>query len=573
MILQSINNVIKYEGSQTLNLMQPPSPDIVGGLYRDYFNFIDSMDFIYGTQDPLTGRIPIFTTISDIANNKTIPDPNSTLHFLIPGQSYYIKIKTDTVLPVRLPIPIGLSDFLYKPTTLGDKEILCETKTSVELNTKSIILNNSNTHYITASIKNAKSNQKYFYEFIPVFSNWPANISPVSGHITMVAEPQQVLASGNIQATFTYAQKLFDDIVSIPYTRNKNIGSSYYNDNIFTILNFKVIDPSFNCDIYNDNISIYCKSCVDSYLCPKISLGSTGSGKTRYITANITNLQPDTEYIYEFGTDSSNCAANISPSSGIIFSDKSSQSGTIYGVFKFCDNPLTNCNLPSTNLFSDPFIAKTVFQNLSFTIRTYDETLCPIVKESILLSCDNCFKSTNFNTSINFSLPSVTEGGSVVDPFRSKTYYPYPLLDNISYDHFNSTIYRPEIEHVINNGRAVVNNGSSGLLVPCCEKSIVLQLEVTGAISGDKYLFDIYSYPPIDIVPNTGIVSFGEGSGSFSVIANPNGQKSSSLHAILTHEKSNKQASDSTIVSCVATGVYEAASVAASYAGWWVHPS
>lgn len=569
MILQSINNVIKYEGSQILNLMQPPSPDVGGGLYRDYFNFIDAVDFIYGTQDPVTGRIPVFTTILDITTNKTIPDSNSSLNFLIPGQSYYIKMKTDTVLPVRLPVPIGLSDFLYKPTP-DSKATLCEINTSVELNTRSITLNNSNTHYITASIKNAKSNQKYFYEFTPVFSNWPASLSPMSGYITTVAEPQQVLASGNIEATFTYAQKLFDDIISIPYTRNKNIGSSYYNDNIFTILNFKVTDPSSNCAIYNDNISIYCKSCVDSYSCPKITLSSTGSGKTRYITANITNLQPSTEYIYEFGTDSSNCAANISPASGIIFSDKSSQSGTIYGVFKFCDNPLTNCNLPSTNLFSDPFVAKTIFQNLSFTIRTYDETLCPIIKESTLLSCDNCFESTNFNTSISFSLPLVSEGGSVV---RGKTYYPYPLLDNISYDHFNSTVYRPEIEHVVNNGLARVNSGSSGLLVPCCEKSIVLQLEVTGAISGDKYLFDIYSYPPIDIVPNTGIVSFGEGSGSFSVLANPNGQKSSSLHAILTHEKSNKQASDSTIVSCVATGVYEAAKFAASYAGWFVHPS
>jgi hypothetical protein len=92
-------------------------------------------------------------------------------------------------------------------------------------------------------------------------------------------------------------------------------------------------------------------------------------------------------------------------------------------------------------------------------------------------------------------------------------------------------------------------------------------------VSGAPYSFEIYSYPPIDISPSTGTVAFGQGSGSFSVFANPKGKLSSSVHAVLTHEQSNKQASACTIVSCVPTGLYAAAAEAASRhpSGWYYH--
>lgn len=572
MIIQSLNNVIKYDGTQILNLMDPPSPNSEGSLYRDYFNFMDSVDFIYGTQNPENGTIPVFKTVSDPITNRSIPDKDSTLHFLVPGQSYFIKIKTQNSLPVKLPTPFGLSDFIYQNYNSFNNNVLDTCCANVEINNKIINLQSTNVHAISVIINNAKSNEKYYYEFIPIYSNWPASITPISGYVTTVANPNENIAQGNIESTLIYAKKLFDDIISIPYTLDKNIKSEYYTENIFTILNLKVFDPHCDCPIYDDNIIVACNSCVDAYSCPKINLSSTfENNQFGYISANLSDLQPNTEYSYEFSTESSNCAARISPLSGVILTGETGGTATINSFFKFCENPNSDeCNLPSTSISTDSLIAKRVYQNLAFTLRTDDNTLCSSVKESILIDCENCFESTDFNTSISFSAPTASEGGTV----KSKTFYPYPLLDNISYSHWSTTAYRPEIEHVIHNGQAKVYPASSGLLVPCCEKSIVLRLEVDNAISGDKYLFDIYSYPEIDIVPRTGIVSFSEGSGNFSVLVNAKGQLSSSLHAVLTHEKSNKQASDSTIVSCVPTGVYEAASLAAANInGWYIHPS
>ena len=572
MIIQSINNIIKYTGAEIFDLLNPPSPDSEGSLYRDYFNFIQSVDFIYGSQDPETYIIPVFNTVSDPTTNKILPDKSSTLRFLVPGQSYFVKIKSSTYLPVQLPTPFGLYDFIYKDYNPNMSEVVDNCCAVVTVDSK-IINMSSNVYSINATINNAKSNEKYYYEFTPVYSNWPANITPMSGYVTTVSEHNQDFAIGKIESTFIYAKELFDDIISIPYTLDKNIKSNYYTDNIFSILNLKVYDPQCNCAIYDDNIIISCDSCVNSYSCPNISLAYTSqnSGKG-HISATLTNLQPNTEYAYEFSTKSANCTARVSPLSGTIITGGEDEIENIYAFFKFCENNnFDECNLPSTSLVTDPLIAKTVFQNLIFTLKTDNSELCSVVEKPLLISCDNCFEATDFNTSITFSKPTSSEGGTI----RSNTYYPYPLLDNISYSHWLGTTYRPEIEHVIHNGEAKAYPNSSGLLVPCCEKSMPLRLEVNNAISGDKYLFDIYSYPEIDVVPRTGIISFSEGEGNFSVLVNARGQQSSSLHVVLTHEKSNKQASDSTIVSCVAEDVYQAAENAVNGhgAGWYIHPS
>jgi len=569
MILKSINNIIKYDNSQVLNLMESPAPDQNNNLFEDYMNFIDAVDVIYETQDPKTGFIPVFTTSFDSVSNRIVPDKYSTLHYLVPGRSYYIKIKDNTLLPVRIPMPLSLKDFILDEELTTQESCVNKCCPSLQITTKTIALGSStNSFNISAQITNARSNEKYYYEFEPIFSNWPAEISPISGEILIPATKNNAPATGNIRSVFSYAKNLFDDIDSIPYTINKNINSSYYTNNIFTTLKLKLFDD--NCLVYDDIINIFCRSCVDAYACPTIQLSSNGTDVNRYVSVNVFNLQPNTEYFYQFGTDSSNCPANITPISGLITNDRNTTSGTVYGIFKFCDTAgSSDCNLQSTNPLTDPVLVKKIFHNLSFVLRPNTTGVCENTKETIELVCNNCFAP--FNTNISFSLPPLSEGGSSV---RDRLYYPYPLLGNISYSHFNGTTYRPEIEYVINNGEAVVNPGSSGLLVPCCEKSIPLRLQITQAISGDNYSFDIYSYPNIDITPSTGTISFSNGSGEFSVLANPRGQSSSSIYAILTHEKSNQQASASTIVSCVSTGVYEAAAEAASRhpSGWFVHP-
>jgi hypothetical protein len=530
MIIQANNTVYKYSGSQVLNLMKEPSPDSSRQLYNDYHDFINSIDAIYGTQDSV-GSIPVFRTKISLSSDDLEPDPDSTLKHLIPNESYLFIVNSDSYLPLKIPNPIGFEDFVTKAPGVKKSTIKCcpfiNIETSADLDEST-----GNTYIIRAKISDMLSNEKYFYEITPIFSNWPAQLSVVSGEIVVPQEPDsQGNVEGQIESIFSYYKYLTENLEnSIPYSINKSTDNIFYNQNIFTLLNLKIFNNK--CSIYDKNIVVKCHSCVNNNVCPKANIISQGSDETRYITTFLSNLQYNTQYRYEFTTDSSNLRARISPVSGIIYKGKDQTSATLYSVFKFCDNFDDDCNLNSTltNSYSDPAVSAKIYTNLVFNLYPIEETYCDPVSANTLIECNRCFDTNNFRTSITFSRPEYRESGMVSQE--------YPTLGP---GLVANSLDRPNSEY---------NLYTSGLNLPCCDKPATLKLLIKDAIPGDKYTYDFSSYPEITIIPSTGIISFGNSSGVISVLGYLEGKKSSSIHVALTHEKTNQKASSASIIRC-----------------------
>jgi hypothetical protein len=536
MIIQANNTIYKYSGSQILDLMKAPSPDSNRQLYNDYYNFIKSIDAIYGTQDSL-GSIPVFRTKLSSGSEDLEPDPDSTLKYLIPNESYLFIVNSDSYLPLKIPNPIGFEDFVTKSSKVDKSTITCCPFINIE---SSVNLDEStgNTYIIRAKISDMLSNEKYFYEITPIFSNWPAQLSVVSGEIIAPEEPDsEGKTESHIESVFSYYQYLTENLdKSIPYSINKSVNNEFYNQNIFTLLNLKIFNTK--CSIYDKNITIKCNACVKNNICPKVNLISQGSNETRYITASLSNLEHDVQYRYEFTTNSSNLRSRISPVSGTLPKGKDQTSATLYSVFKFCDDFDDDCNLSPTltNSYSDPAVSAKIYTNLVFNLYPIAETYCDPVSSSTLIECNKCFDTNNFRTSITFARPEYRESGLVSQE--------YPTLGPglvANSNAFFDLLDRPNLEY---------NLYTSGLNSPCCDKPATLKLLIKDAIPGDKYTYDFSSYPEITIIPSTGIISFGNSSGVISVLGYLEGKKSSSIHVALTHEKTNQKASSASIIRC-----------------------
>lgn len=613
MIIRSNNAFIQYTSSQVLDLMKPPSPDSDRNLYSDYNNFIDGIECIYATQKP-DGNIPVFRTKIDTTSNSVIPDTESTLRFLIPGESYYFTVNNDSVLPLKIPNPIGLSEFVKTVPDVVDSAITQNCCPRISLHTESVSLNFPNRSYnIHAKILDALPNEKYSYVFTPVFSNWPAKLTPSSGEIKLPYIPNSMgRVSGNIDAMFAYYDLPVNTQKSIPYTINSN--SSYYINNIFSIINLSIY--SNNCKVYDKNIDIYCKACIPptpmpltptptititptktttptissattptptptqgatptptptqgatptptvtitstqtvtptTFLtptptttltptltptrspnaCPTLSLGHSLDNDMVYISGIVNNLQPFMRYEYSFDTIDSNSYANISPKSGILDSSNSA----IFANFRFCSGvQQTGCNLLP---FEGPYLAQQLmstkfYNHLLLRVKPLNDAYCPIITDTLYLECETC-NAPDSNVVVRFANPEYYSN-------QSET---YPNLGAGIVGSITSASLimaeRPSVEYNLFDGSS-----------SCCEKPAIMKILVTGAIPGDTYLFDINSYPNISIVPNSGTISFGSGSGFISVLGYLNNQESSAVYITLTHEKSLKQASDATIIRC-----------------------
>ena len=108
MQINSEHSIETYPGSVDLNLMSAPTPFIsgVGGsglnpLYIQYNNFIDGISTIYSNQST-TGNIPIFWTIP--SGDHYFPSPDSTLRQLSLNNSYYFIARSQSVLPITVPV-------------------------------------------------------------------------------------------------------------------------------------------------------------------------------------------------------------------------------------------------------------------------------------------------------------------------------------------------------------------------------------------------------------------------------------------------------------------------------------
>lgn len=84
----------------------------------------------------------------------------------------------------------------------------------------------------------------------------------------------------------------------------------------------------------------------------------------------------------------------------------------------------------------------------------------------------------------------------------------------------------------------------------CCQDPFDLTALVNNPLYLEKYTYNITSYPPITIIPSSGIFAANNSGGQIKALAYLDGQKSSSIHITLTHDESQNSVSDSVILRC-----------------------
>lgn len=517
MNILSKNSLIKYVSSEILNLMEAPPKDSENNLYADYNIFINNVLAIYETQT-INGNIPVFITKPLLNSNsgERFPDPDSTLRSLKPGRSYRVIMLSGSSLPVRVPNPIGLKEFLDDP--INESKENCD-----KINVNSPYDNNTISlssgvlsHNINIPLNKLQKNSEYSFSFSPLFSNWPAKITPMSGTIRKSGPIAGGYTSGNIDAIFSYYPYLLDNLDSIPYIINGDINKDYYTDNVATILNLNIKND--NCTVYSDNYIVEVSGSIEDHSVPQIVFEASQNNdldQQKFIHATISGLNPNIEYSFEFDTLDSNWPTNISPQSGII-KRKNIKNGTatIHSVLTFCQSLYDNdANLDySPSIISDDNntpIKK--MNNLSLTIHPINASYFNKVSESILYF----YNPPTNPTSIRFD-----RGSPDI----------YPILSG-------SNASRPTSE---------LSASSSS----CCQDALALAARIDLPERLEQYTYLVSSYPQITIIPSSG--TFG-GSGTNNIIrllAYLDGQKSSSVHITLIHDKSQNSVSDSIIVRC-----------------------
>ena len=529
MIILSTTSFIKYISSEPLNLMSPPPKDAENHLYADYHNFINNILSIYETQTE-KGSIPVFLTQPDDSNSFGYrqPDAKSTLKTLIPGRSYKIVVLNPTSIPLKVPNPIGLDRFLH-PEEPQD-QIICDKLISQNQYTNNIILMTTGQLSVNINIPIDKMvpDQTYSYAFTPTFSNWPATLSPTTGLITRSGPSiTNGTASGNITSVFSYYPYLLDNLNnSIPYQINGNAYKDYYNNNVFTILNLTISNDI--CNVYNNNYIISCDSCVPDHTQPTLSLIASTGDIRNFIHATASGLNPNIDYSFNFQTINSNWPTHIEPKSGLVLSkDHKDGLATIHSLLTFnvsLEDNWTNLNYVIENNSNDGISNKILYNDLELILSPIDNPMFNDISASTRIS----YKTTNYSATMirwapqNSGLPQYSYLSSQAANLHSNV----------------APTGRPKREW---NWPSTV----------CCSDPQRLSVSVSGAVLGEIYIYEIDSYPKVNIIPSTGVFSSTISGDNINFLAYLEGQSSSSIYITLTHVESQAKTTDSMLLRCV----------------------
>ena len=98
-ILDRLYNIKLYKSKDSLSLLEPPAPRFSGDpLVKDWYDLINNIELIYSNKDI---NNYYFNTITNISG--TLPNKDSTIKELVPNNTYYFILKTDSTLPVKIP--------------------------------------------------------------------------------------------------------------------------------------------------------------------------------------------------------------------------------------------------------------------------------------------------------------------------------------------------------------------------------------------------------------------------------------------------------------------------------------
>lgn len=328
MIINSRFSVFSYLGKDPLPLLQAPAG--LGDSDRTvYANFIQSIDIIYASQQT-NGLIPTFYKTNGV------PDVNSSLTTLIPGQSYYVIMSAGAKYPVSVPAIGGLSSGGIGATLCSVSQIPV-----VSFPASAFTLEGEANHYqyLTISFSQLVPRTRYKYVISNFQSNWPVKILPKEGIFTPSS------ATESINAYLMFAPTL--SAVDCPdcatnYTLDPDYREPHGQNNLYSILQVSIVPEPFDvCTPVNDTIMIRCKSClprrIDNYPvvrfedAPIKTLRSDCAFESLPINIACTNFEKGKPYSYKLSID--NTTSTIVPSSGVVgFGDGVGRIGALLNI-------------------------------------------------------------------------------------------------------------------------------------------------------------------------------------------------------------------------------------------------
>lgn len=538
------NSIFKYGGETSFSLINPPK-----NIQKipDYYKFINSISHIYGSTKS-DGTIPVFYTKIVPTTTQRQPDPNSTLTTLDPDQTYYIVLISEENLPLNIPYNITSEEFLLSKDQNCNSNPTCDNDTSCyskpeipSKNYREILLTNEYTYDIDLTVTSLSPSQKYLYEIQPVYSNWPAKLSSLSGYIKESSSELDHLGhtSGIIKSLFSYYPSGTDYSNSIPYDTNIDTDSNFYFKNLFSILNLSIYSENMDL-LFSDNLNIKCNNCLpnknrkpptfkfsdkENDFAEPTGVLCTGCMP---LYVNYSGLDPSKIYSLSFMSFASNWPSRILPKIDNITPEslyEDPDSNMIYGkgsmVANFALSPVKNPfgswpNLPYAleSFHKEKFIDKNIYNILSLSIY---ESFDKIFTQSIFIQGD--IQSNNEDC---------------IDSL-------YVQFDNTS-----NTYPSGGLTEINRPGSEI--NLSDKL---CCNKDQILTATISGACCGKQYYYRFYSSNEyVSLSPLSGTMSFGDGIGKIATIYNLNNRPGTTVRLVVLDTTNNIYAVDNIILRC-----------------------
>jgi len=538
MLIHNIKSTFVYSGGSELDLINPPEISNYQ-LYVDYSNFINNVIAIYGDQR-LDERIPIFWTKQQ-SNDTTlrIADHDSTLRSLKPGNIYYIICLNDTVLPLHIPETVNSREFLKTP---DQKPIViqptCEHIKPISTEYRSIKLSKASGSILPLNIgiSGIFPNSNYYYTIDPIFSNWPATVTQMSGFLER-GGPTGVdgLVSSSIKTIVSYesCETISECTGNIPYSLI-DTDNNYFNKNIFTLLNLNIYNEISEL-VFTDTINIQCDDCIPlldykigEIYNPILTIDQpqyelTGSNFVNVI-ASYDKVNPFKTYTYHFDSLGANWPCRIRNASGsfvpeYVYKDSDGKiygSGTIGSIFTFAtssgisDPSWANLNYALETYSDEAFIKNNLYAVLGLKIKDDDVDVSSCFTS---VRCLDCFPEQIDCSALSLKINNT----------------------NLSYSTLTDTS-RPGAEITLQQS--------------CCDQDQYIYVDISGACSNSIYSYKFDSYPNILISPSSGNFSFSSASGRISAVANLNGQKLTTIQFTAKHSGNNTFATDSMLMRC-----------------------
>ena len=330
--ISSQHSIFRYAGRQPFSLMSAPSGSGSSGsnnitaatstalstdLESMWNRLINNVLSIHATEIS-DGSIPVFfTSLSDTDTRRRVPNTDSTLQTLEPGESYYFIMRSQADLPIKIPEIGG--------KLVGCDIIECSQIEIQELPDVNLVGKSNNKQFITVCVSGLVCGETYSFDFSSPVSNWPTYVNPVSG--TFVAAKEKV----EIPAEITFSKETGNldpkNLLDYEIYKDINYHPCHTEDfNVYSIIKTTIKPVSFKGLHDEDIFKIHCIDCLpacDPYASVKF-VDSPQKTLRRECCQENTNIVVDVRdarlgelYDYRFITDSIRPMA-ISPSSGTV---------------------------------------------------------------------------------------------------------------------------------------------------------------------------------------------------------------------------------------------------------------